>query len=179
MKMNKKIVSFALALGLVLSLPLSAEEAAPALKKQAPPAVSFDIEQSVIKQPLAEGVSADDAMDAMHSKAVELNIKIVAHQPLSAELEARGIEDVMRLEILQFCNPEDAYELVKFNPIFAAYMPCRIALAEDQDGQLWVMMMNLDMLINNTPLPPELREIAVNVNNTLKAIMEAAAAGEF
>ena len=177
--MKNNVVSFVLAFGLALSLPVSAEESAPAPKKVAPPATTFDIEQSVVKQPLAEGVTADDAMDAMRSKAAELNIKIVAHQPLYKELEARGITDVTRLEILQFCNPENAYDLVKFNPIFAAYMPCRIALVEDQEGQLWVMMMNLDMLINNTPLPPELLEIATGVNDTLKAIMEAAAAGEF
>jgi len=174
--MKKTITLFLMAFGLILCLPVSADEAAP--KKAAPPPTTFDIEQSVVKQPLAEGVTADDAMDAMRSKAAELNIKIVAHQPLHKELQARGI-DATRLEILQFCNPENAYDLVKHNPIFAAYMPCRIALVEDQDGQLWVMMMNLDMLINNTPLPDELKEIAVGVNNTLKAIMEAAATGEF
>jgi len=177
--MNKPLIVLLLGIaGVVLPLSVSADETAAPAKKTPPAAMTFDIEQSVVKQPLAEGVTADEAMEAMRSKAIELNIKIVAHQPLSKELEARGI-DAMRLEILQFCNPENAYDLVKFNPIFAAYMPCRIALVEDPDGKLWVMMMNLDMLINNAPLPPELKEIAVNVNNTLKAIMEAAATGEF
>jgi uncharacterized protein (DUF302 family) len=73
----------------------------------------------------------------------------------------------------------DAHEMVKFNPIFAAYMPCRIALVEDQEGKHWLMMLNLDMLINNTPLPPELRKIAERVNATLTQIMEAGANGEF
>ena len=177
--MKNNTLAFLAAFGLALSLPLWADEPAAAAKKQVPPATTFDIEQSVVKQPLAEGVTADDAMEAMRSKAAELNIKIVAHQPLYKELEARGVDNVMRLEILQFCNPENAYDLVKYNPIFAAYMPCRIALVEDPDGQLWVMMMNLDMLINNMPLPPELKEIAVGVNDTLKAIMDAAATGEF
>jgi len=174
--MKKTIATCLLAFGLISTLPALAEE--PTAKKAAPPPTTFDIEQSVVKQPLAEGVTADDAMDAMRSKAIELNIKIVAHQPLDQELQARGI-DANRLEILQFCNPEDAHQLVKFNPIFAAYMPCRIALVEDEEGQLWVMMMNLDMLINNTPLPDDLKAIAANVNTTLKTIMEAAAEGDF
>ena len=147
-------------------------------KKPLPPAMQFDINQTVVKQPLAEGVSAEDAIDAMQSKAIELNMKFVAHQPLSKELQARGV-DSGRLEIFQFCNPMDAHEMVKFNPIFAAYMPCRIALVEDQDGKLWVMMLNLDMLINNTPLPPELKAIAEKVNTTLTKILNAAATGEF
>jgi len=143
-----------------------------------PPAMQFDINQTVVKQPLAEGVSADDAIEAMQSKAIELNMKFVAHQPLSKELQGRGV-DSGRLEIFQFCNPMDAYEMVKFNPIFAAYMPCRIALVEDQEGKLWVMMLNLDMLINNTPLPPEVKAIAEKVNTTLTKILNAAATGEF
>ena len=69
--------------------------------------------------------------------------------------------------------------MVQFNPIFAAYMPCRIALVEDREGKLWVMMLNLDMLINNAPLTPELKEIAMRVNDTLTQIMTAAATGEF
>jgi uncharacterized protein (DUF302 family) len=139
---------------------------------------AFDISQTVLKMPLAEGVSPDDAIDSLRSKAVEYNIKLVAHQPLSQELAARGVESG-RLEIFQFCNPGDAHKMVEYNPIFAAYMPCRIALVEDDEGQIWLMMMNLDMLINNTPLPPDLEQVAKNVNNTLKNIMSAAANGEF
>jgi len=141
-------------------------------------AQSFDINQTVVKMALAEDVSADDAIEALQSKSVELNMKFVAHQPLSKELESRGVE-TGRLEIFQFCNPMDAHEMVKFNPIFAAYMPCRIALVEDQDGKTWLMMLNLDMLINNSPLTPELRTIAERVNDTLIQIMEAGATGEF
>jgi uncharacterized protein (DUF302 family) len=171
--MITKLLPVVLMAGLILSPAASAHE-----KKQAPEAMNFNIEQTVVKQPLAEGVTGDDAIDALRSKAIELNMKFVAHQPLSKELEARGVE-TGRLEIFQFCNPMDAHEMVKFNPIFAAYMPCRIALVEDQDGKLWLMMLNLDMLINNTPLPDDLRTIAENVNNTLMTIMNSAAAGEF
>ena len=84
-----------------------------------------------------------------------------------------------RLEIFQFCNPGDAHKMVQYSPIFAAYMPCRIALVEDTEGKVWLMMINLDMLINNTKLPPELEKIATRINETLTAIMEAGASGEF
>lgn len=147
-------------------------------KTPPPPAQSFDIAQTVVKQQLAEDVSADDAIEALQSKAIELNMKFVAHQPLSKELAARGVESG-RLEIFQFCNPLDAAKMVKFNPIFAAYMPCRIALVEDQEGKTWLMMLNLDMLINNTPLPEDLKAIASRINATLTEIMMAGANGDF
>lgn len=146
--------------------------------KPAQPTQAIDINQTVTRVKLAEGVSADDAIDALQSRAIALNMKLVAHQPLSKELQARGI-DSGRLEIFQFCNPEDAYKMVRFNPIFAAYMPCRIALVEEPDGTTWLMMINLDMLINNVELPPELKQIATRINDTLLEIMQAGASGAF
>lgn len=160
------------ALMLVISTSAIAADKAPQ------PTQSFDIEQTVTRVELAEGVSADDAIDALQSRAITLNMKLVAHQPLSKELQARGI-DSERLEIFQFCNPEDAYKMVSFNPIFAAYMPCRIALVEEADGTTSLMMVNLNMLIDNTELPPELEKMATKINNNLLEIMQAGATGAF
>lgn len=171
-KMQRNIL---LPLIILLSLIMSPIQAA---KKVAPPPVSFDISQTVIKQALAEDVSPDDAVEAMKSKAVELNMKFVAHQPLSKELISRGVKSA-QLEIFQFCTPLDARKMVSFNPIFAAYMPCRIALVEDEKGIVWLMMLDLDMLINSTRLPDEIRKIAVKVSTNLKAIIDAAASGDF
>ncbi len=147
---------------------------------QAEPAQSmtFSIEQTVVKVPVADDLSVEDIRDSMQSKASELNMKFVAHQPVWQELKARGVESGV-LEIFQFCNPGDAKKMVDFNPIFAAYMPCRIALVEDSQGKMWLMMINLDMLINATPLPPEQKAIAKRINKTLNTILNAAAEGDF
>ncbi|MDH5391667.1 MAG: DUF302 domain-containing protein [Gammaproteobacteria bacterium] len=136
------------------------------------------IEQQLYKVPLAQGIKPADAVDALKSKAIELNMKLVSHQPLSAELIARGI-DSRRIEIFQFCNPYDARVMVKHNPIFAAYMPCKIALVEDENKQHWLMMISLDVLINKNPLPLVVKKTAERVNKTLKTILRAGAAGNF
>lgn len=149
-----------------------------AAEKKAPEPINIDIAQTVVKMPLAEGVSVDEAIQFLQSKAAELNMKIVAHQPVSQELKARGI-DSGPMHIFQFCNPEDAYKMVQHNALFAAYMPCRIALVEDADGKVWLMMLNLDILINNAPLTPELKEMAVRINDNLLKIMEAGATAGF
>ncbi|MGV6851391.1 MAG: DUF302 domain-containing protein [bacterium] len=138
----------------------------------------FSIEQTVYRIAVEDDVSADDVRDALQSKAAELNMKLVAHQPVSKELQARGVESGV-LEIFQFCNPGDARKMVDFSMIFAAYMPCRIAMVEDKQHKLWLMMINLDMLINSTPLPADVKEIADKVNNTLKIIIHAGAEGDF
>ena len=69
--------------------------------------------------------------------------------------------------------------MIDFNPIFVAYMPCRIAMVEDEDGQLWLMMVNLDMLINNTTLPNEIKIMADDISRKLKSIIGFAKEGEF
>jgi uncharacterized protein (DUF302 family) len=112
------------------------------------------------------------------SRAAEINLKFVARQQVSKELEARGLKTPY-LDIFQFCNPEDARQMIMHDPIYAAYMPCRIAMVEDKEGQLWLMMLNLDMLINSELLPPALTEIAIRVNQAMLDVMVAGATGEF
>jgi uncharacterized protein (DUF302 family) len=150
----------------------------PSVNAGDPEVLMFDINQSVIKMSLADGVGAKEAADAMLSKAAELNMKLVGHQNVALELRNRGV-DSPDLEIFQFCNPEDAVKMVKFNTIYAAYMPCRIALVQDGEGKHWLEMLNLDMIINAFPLPPELQAIAITVNGTMLSILTAGATGAF
>ena len=138
----------------------------------------FTIEQQLYKVPLSKGIKPEDAIDALKSKAAELNMKMVSHQPLSAELRARGV-DSRRIEIFQFCNPYDARVMVNHNPIFASYMPCKIAMVEDENKQIWLMMISLDVLINKKKLPLVVKKTAERVNNTLKKILRAGASGRF
>ena len=137
----------------------------------------IDIEQTVVKVPLAADVSMDDAIDSMKLRANMVNMMFVAHQPLSTQLEKMGFES-KRLEIFQFCDPITAGKMVKYNSIFAAYMPCRIALVEEEDGQAYLMMLNLDMLIAGAELNDELKALAIEVNDKLMEIMTAGANGD-
>ncbi len=170
-----------LAASLTLSAPALAEEVVPAAQaaKPAGPEIQmFDINHSILKMGLMAGVTADAAGEAMQSKAAELNMKLVGYQNVGQEVSARGIK-APRLEIFQFCDPEDAVKMVQFNPIYAAYMPCRIALVEDNQGKVWLEMLNLDMIIQAYDLPPELQAIAINVNGIMLDIITAGATGEF
>ena len=150
----------------------------PAAQAKDPDVQMFDISQTVIKMALADGVTWDAASEAMMSKAAELNMKLVGRQNVGKELQARGIP-AQNLEIFQFCDPEDAMKMVAFNTIYAAYMPCRIALIEDSNKKNWLLMLNLDMIINAFSLPPELQAIAIGVNGEMLTILTAGATGNF
>jgi len=138
----------------------------------------FNVEQSVIKIALRDGVSTQDAIDAMMSKANALNMKSVGRQNVSAELNARG-SNARHLEIFQFCRPADARIMADFNVVYAAYMPCRIAMVEDTNGRFWLVTLNLDMLIENTVLPDDIYSLAIKTNSNMLTIMSSAATGEF
>lgn len=136
-----------------------------------------DISQTVVKMSLQSGVSIEDASAAMMSKAAELNWKLVGRQEVHKEIRARG-EESPHLEILQFCDPDDAVKMVRLDPIYSAYMPCRITLVEDAQGKPWLFMLNLDMLINSNSLPATLQELAIRVNQAMLIIMTAGATGD-
>jgi len=137
-----------------------------------------DIQQTVVRIKMREGITVEEATAAMNSMAIEKNMKLVGEQHVSKELESRGI-DSPYLAIFQYCNPVDALTMITVNPVFASYMPCRVSVVEDQEGDIWFMMLNLDMLINNKLIDDRASETAMKVNQHMLDIMMAGATGEF
>lgn len=136
-----------------------------------------DIEKTVLKLPLEEGVTLENAVESMKLRANILNIKLVAELPLSKQIAAMG-EKSGFIGIYQFCEPLTAKKMVQYDMNFAAYLPCRISAVEDKQGKGWLLMMNMEMLLNNPDLNKELRKEAETVWKNLLEIMEAGAAGD-
>ncbi|MDR9436191.1 MAG: DUF302 domain-containing protein [Thiohalophilus sp.] len=143
---------------------------------QGGPLPDIKLEQTVVKMPLQEGISMNDAVDSMKLRANMHNMNLVAELPLSKQVEAMG-KEARRMEIYQFCDPLTAQRMVESNINFAAYLPCRIALVEDEKGQGWLVMMNLDMMLNGATLTDELKAEATRVRDALMDIMQAGAEG--
>jgi len=143
----------------------------------APRAEGMSIADTVVKMPLAEDVSIDDAIDSMLLRANGLNFKLVARQPLYKELEAMSVE-TRHVEIFQFCDARIAARMLAENLDFAAYLPCRITLIEDQDGKAWLVTLDLDRVMQMADLPPNLKELAIKVRDTMNEIMTAGANGD-
>ena len=140
-------------------------------------AAEMSIADTVVKIQLAEDVSMDDAVQSMKLRANALNFKLVAHQPLYKELEAMGVES-RRVEIFQFCDARIAHDMLAQSLDFAAYLPCRITLIEDEQGKAWLVSLDLDRVIQMADLPPDLLENAKQVRDTISEIMEAGTSGD-
>lgn len=141
------------------------------------PAQQMTVADTVLKMPLAEGVSMDDAVESMKLRANSVNFKLVAHMPLYKELQAMGV-DSKRVEIFQFCDGRIARQMLDYDINFSAYLPCRITLIEDEAGKPWLITLDLDKVIKGAKLPPELMKLAVQVRDTIVSIMEAGANAE-
>ncbi len=135
---------------------------------------------TVWRYPLEEGVTPEDAEESMQSAAVEHNIRDVGQLPLSEQVEIQTGEKQRFLKIYQYCKPTIAIKMVDYSDAFAAYLPCRIAMVEDKQGNYALYALNMDMMISGgKTLPPELLESAREVRDTILDIMQRGASGEF
>ena len=149
--------------------------ATPALAA-APTAAATD----VYKVAIDRSVSLADAADSMRLRANALNLKLVAELPLSKQVEVMVNSPQRTITIFQFCDALTAKDLIELNLDFSVYMPCRIALIEDEKGQGWLVMMdvNVDAVAREKRLPDALKTRIEEVRQSLVSIMQAGAKGE-
>jgi uncharacterized protein (DUF302 family) len=135
------------------------------------------IQESIQKFRIADDVSVDDAIESMKLRANVLNFKLVADLPLSDQIKAMG-EDSAHMQILAFCDALIAKRMVEFDIIFAGFLPCRIAVVEDNQGAAWIVTMNMDMMLHAVELPDDLKPLAEQVRDTIYSIVDAGVNGD-
>lgn len=135
---------------------------------------------TVWKVKVADGLTADDVDQSIKNIANERNIKSVGFLPLGDQVAAMTGEPWRVLNIYLYCNPLTAAKMVEYDPAFAAYLPCRVSLVEDANGDLWIYTLNMDLMIyGGKTLPPDLLKEALNVKETMLEILNRAAQGDF
>lgn len=168
----RKILQKAMFLLISFSAQLWAEDGTIKLPDNCNPPVL-----NMIQCPLADDVTMDDASDSMKLRANGLNFKLVAHMPLSEQVKSMG-GNSKRMEIFQFCDAMIAAKMVKHSLIFAGFLPCRIAMVEDQKGKAWLITMDMDSMMKGAGLPKGLIGAATEVRNNIYNILAAGATGD-
>ncbi len=134
-------------------------------------------DQAIQRFKLADGVSVEDAVDSMKLRANQRNFKLVAELPLSEQVRAMG-HSGQYIHILAFCDALTASRMVQYNLLFAAFLPCRISVVTDAEGQGWLVTMNIDQILSSISLPPELQTAAQQVRDTIHSIIDAGVNGD-
>jgi len=122
----------------------------------------------------------------MKLRASKINFKMVGHSPLWLDVRAiTGDENTPRVEIFHFCDAMVARRVLDHVPEFAVFLPCRVALLDDAELKLSVMILDwdvswMDSAQNpNNDLGDELRADAKRIRDGIRYIMEGAATGDF
>ena len=97
----------------------------------------------------------------------ERNFRITGRNTIGKGLRDRGYDDFPDVEVIHFCNLENAREVLLIDPDFVAEMPCRVTVHED-GGKTIVTM----ILLPETHPDPRVVEFSHRMNDILRGIVE-------
>lgn len=137
-----------------------------------------------VKYKAKEGLSFDDVVESMKLRANSLNFKLVGHSPMWKDIQAvLGDTTAPRMEVFHYCDIAAGREVMKYAPESIVFLPCRIAVMEDADKNIWVLTLDwntswLDSISGKMGAPTELTKFATDIRDKMDNIMQAAAAGD-
>jgi len=138
------------------------------------------LDAMIIKVKAADGLTVEDLQASIRTVANELNIKNVGELPLSEQVEAMTGQPYRYVKIYLLCNAMTAASMLNYNDAFASFLPCRITVIEDEQGDIWLSTMDLNLMIHGgKPIPPALKSDAIQIRDDLNEIMRRSAAGDF
>ncbi|CAA6819074.1 MAG: Unknown protein [uncultured Sulfurovum sp.] len=132
-------------------------------------------EAMVRKVKINDDVSTEDAIDNMIGIAGDNNFLMVGDAKMSTKTSIKeGGKRYIR--ILSFCAPSVAEQFIAYNNSFGSFMPCRILIVEDDEGNRWLYTMAMELMIyGGEPLPPEMLKMAKSVRALMYGMMDAGA----
>jgi len=138
----------------------------------------------VAKKKVLPGITFDEVIESMQSKAFDLNMRPTGHNTPYIVLRETFDPESPRVEFLSFCDLITMRKILDYSLEFSAFVPCRISVMEDANGDIWLTTLDwdirwLDTSPNPNQISDELRASAIRVRENMEAIMEAAATGDF
>jgi len=128
-----------------------------------------------------DDISIEDVIDVMKSVAMDNNMLVVGDTVMFRDGQKDVFGNTTRhVEIVSFCNKQIARDFIDYSVAFGAFMPCRVILTRDENGDLWLSTMKLDLMIaGGYPLTPKMLKMAEKVRDTMYEIVEKGASGDF
>jgi uncharacterized protein (DUF302 family) len=137
-----------------------------------------------IKYKAKPGLSFEDVKQSMELRANQLNFKKVGESPMWKDIQVvLGDMNAPRMEVYHYCDIAAGREILKYAPESIVYLPCRIAIMEDADKNLWVLTLDwntswLDSISGKMGAPDQLMIYAKDIRDKMDVIMRAAADGD-
>ncbi len=120
----------------------------------------------------------DETVAALTESAEKHGWTIPMIHDLQKNYQEAGYEDMTRVNILYFCNPDGGYQILQAddNKPMSVIMPMGVSVYETNEGQVYIAGMNLDRLsmMFGGDVKEVLRESAVNYAETLENVAKPA-----
>jgi uncharacterized protein (DUF302 family) len=130
------------------------------------------------------GLSFEEVRESLMLRANQVNMKFVGDNQMWKDFHA-VLDDktAPRIEVLSFCDIAVARDLLKISPEFVVFLPCRIAIMEDADKNIWLLMVDWNMdwvkgYESKLGLTPELMKGAESINKRMVEMIQAASIGD-
>jgi uncharacterized protein (DUF302 family) len=130
------------------------------------------------------GLSFDDVIQSMNLRANQLNFKHVGENLMWKDFQAvLNDHDAPRVEVHSYCDIKVGRDLLKISPEFVVFLPCRIAVMEDADKNIWLLMIDWNMdwvggYEQKMGLSTDLEKGAKEIREKMGEIMQAGANGD-
>lgn len=112
----------------------------------------------------------DEVIQDSEFAITENNFRITNRLHIGDAIQKRGNADFPKNEVILFCNLTIAEEMLKIEPRYINYCPYKIT-ATELDGEILIGTRLLPVKTNNK----QMDEIAKNINNILRSMVEYAA----
>ena len=136
------------------------------------------------KQRVRNGLSIDEVVDSLVLRAQKHGFMLVKRFQMWRKFPViEGEEAPYKVEVISICDPPVSREWMDYAPEMALHVPPRIAVVEDRNRELWLMMM-MDWEMQwieparNARLDPKLLAQGIQCRGWLEDIVRAAANGE-
>lgn len=110
--------------------------------------------------------SYEDVSDEIEFAITERNFRITGKNIIGKAIRKRGHKAFPNVDVVHFCNVENAREVLEHDINFVSQMPCRMTVHEEQ-GKVVVQL----ILVPEQHPDPAVRDFAKRMNKTLQEIL--------
>ncbi|HIQ27322.1 MAG TPA: DUF302 domain-containing protein [Sulfurovum sp.] len=133
----------------------------------------------VIPEGMTKQEAFENAIEIMDEVASEYGLAMVDSKtmPRNGKLFKDG---GLLTHIRSYCSPSIADRFLSHSGEFIGFMPCRIGIIEEPNGDIYLYTMSMELMIHGgIPLRAELAELANEVKMGMYTMMDKAAEGDY
>lgn len=132
----------------------------------------------VIPEGMTKAEAFENALEIMDEVGEEYGLAMVDAKTMPRDGKTFSNGGLLT-HIRAYCSPHIANKFLSHSPHFIGFMPCRIGIVEEPNGDIYFYTMSMELMINGGhALPKELAELASEVRTGMYTMLDRAATGD-